>query len=60
MAAALNDLNPPSSSQGLLCEWCIAALGGGYRLSGSGYGGKVEKEGDPGSVKDFLCRPKAP
>jgi hypothetical protein len=33
-----------SGAAGLLCEWCIAALGDGHRLSGRGYGGKVEKE----------------
>ena len=28
----------------LQCEWCIAAVGGGYRLSGRGYGSQLEKE----------------
>lgn len=46
-----------SAAAGLLCEWCIAALGDGHRLSGRGYGGKVEKEtGDPPG--DYLCKPK--
>lgn len=50
------DISDVAAAVKLLCEWCIAALGGGYRLSGSGYGGKVELEtGDPPG--DYLCMP---
>ena len=51
-----SDIIDATAVVNLLCEWCIAALGGGYRLSGKGYGGKIELEtGDPPG--DILCMP---
>lgn len=54
-----SDIPDVAAAVALLCEWCIAKLGGGNRLSGSGYGGKIEVEtGDPPG--DILCMPIPP
>ncbi len=54
-----SDILDVAATVALLCEWCIAKLGGGHRLSGSGYGGKIEVEtGDPPG--DILCMPNPP
>lgn len=51
-----SDIPDVAGAVKLLCEWCIAAIGDGHRLSGSGYGGKIEVEtGDPPG--DILCMP---
>eukprot|EP01047_Picozoa_sp_COSAG01_P045668 COSAG01_NODE_4226_length_5224_cov_15.169171_3_plen_798_part_00 len=44
----------------VLCEWCIVAVGQHHRLSGRGYGSKLEEESNPGSINDHLCQPVAP